>query len=316
MPNPALAKQWSTEFLAHSRVALDDLCAWVPERESSEVVFLVGSIPNGLATPASDVNLLVVGERRRSGDTGRTISPEGALAVKIKYYNTADVERIVDKMTTTTNLILKPADLIKLEAMTVETLNYPEIALLHDIRTGVPLANSPAAARWVEVARGLPVFMILFNVGLYTSRREDTVSQIQAGDALAALACACSMVDLLAAAWLATAGESNPDPKWRVTLLRRHANEIGRRRVDKLIDHLLLPGGPDTMARVKRALAFCDRVLARVFLRRPGLIPLMLEFRNRVKYVTHPDERPIVRWLQNKFFTIWMRVDRLVGSQS
>ena len=82
-------------------------------------------------------------------------------------------------------------------------------------------------------------------------------------------------MDWLAASALASVGETNPHPKWRVRLLQLHRDAVGAEDADTLMRYLFQPLEPDAEKVVREAIAYANGLVGRILERHPQLVPAL-----------------------------------------
>jgi Nucleotidyltransferase domain len=299
------------EFLAQWGISLGDLAGYVGTVSDSETLLLVGSITEGLANPLSDIDLLIVGDG--GFDAGLVINetefrewasnlPYGP-ELNIEYWRTEDLEKIGQRLNDSFALMQDPSQIhgpSKLKKL--ERFSETELRLLHRLRTGVALANIEAAESWRRrlLLNQLPQYLIVHSLSYHNIFREDTIAQSRYGDHLSALYMLRFTMDYLASAMLASVGETNPYPKWRIRLLDRYKGPLGESRVRALSNYLFPHPGRETDAAVRETLGFADASIGEILIRCPQIVPVWLEMGNLFPFVKQVDEvfrqeRPVVQ---------------------
>lgn len=276
-----------TTSLQNETIPPGEFLALAAPLSNSDVV-LLGSAPDSLAERFSDVQLIIVGDSARP--TCRTTSSTG-VPVCIRGYSILAVSGLLEILTSALAAIRKAARLESIDQEKLQMLNPAQISLFHNLKTGQTLSNAKKATQWRECLQDLPDFLILYYLGIHFNCREDVIAQAKYGDPLSALWMLNQATDVLSAAMLASAGETNPDPRCRPRMLRLYEAQLGKERIDKLLRYLLpADGRGNAFATVQHALSFFDVAIIELFGRRPSVANVILELRKRVKFITRFDE--------------------------
>jgi hypothetical protein len=284
------ARSTAADFLARWNLTLDDLTHQVGPLAPSETLLLVGSIAEGLANPLSDIDLMILGDGTlRQGVLINEAEFEqsvrrldGGEELNVEYWRNEDVERIGDRLASVLAVMQDPTRLVKLESF-----SEMELRFFHRLRTGVVLANAENAARWRQRLHidHLGDYLVLHWLNLHSAYREDLIAQVQYGDPLTALTSLRLSMDALAAAVLATVGETHFHPKWRPLLLERRREEIGGETVDQLLSFLFPALASDPARLAREAIALSDGIIQGLFGRAMHLVPAMLELNKLISFV-------------------------------
>ncbi|HRC84796.1 MAG TPA: nucleotidyltransferase domain-containing protein [Thermoanaerobaculia bacterium] len=280
----------AADFLARWGLTFNDLALQVGPLADSETLLLVGSIAEGLANPLSDIDLMILGDGTlRQGVLINEAEFEqsvrrldGGEELNVEYWRSDDVARIGDRLREVVTVIQDPARFVKLE-----TFSEMELRFLHRMHTGIPLVNADNAERWRSQLGlgGLRDYLVLHWLTLHYTYREDTIAQVQYGDSLTALTTLRMAMDALAAAALATVGETHFHPKWRPRLLERQRDALGAEIVDPLVASLFPALASDAGRLAREALGFADGVIQMLIGRSMHLVPAMLELNKLISFV-------------------------------
>ncbi|MBN8499744.1 MAG: nucleotidyltransferase domain-containing protein [Sphingomonadales bacterium] len=141
MTNHDLANEYFSKF----NLTVADLLKESPELGSDGVIMLIGSVSDGLATPLSDIDLLVVGERRPDSDLVlRESNRERAIRVldsgqeiNIEYWEKDRLRSIAEKFAKSVFAINNPA-------LTDEIVVFDdhELRIIHYLINGIILSGS------------------------------------------------------------------------------------------------------------------------------------------------------------------------------
>jgi predicted nucleotidyltransferase len=291
------AARYSLDRLASWNLNFDDIVKSFRPLTPSETVFLVGSVPEGLSDPLSDIDLIVIADNDLGHDVVvHTPECEESVArlpsgqeINFEYWNSEDLEDFVKRLNASMDTIDDPSKLNKLFRF-----GDRELMLLHRIRAGLALANPEVAEHWRKRLRLelLPDYFIIMHLGHHYGYREDAIAQVQYGDRLAALNVMRMSMDSLAAAMLASVGATNPYTKWRTRLLEQNKEALGAAEVDKLMGFLFPDINADAATVVREAAAFADDAIAEAITRRPQLVPVLIKLEDQISFVRGFGEIP------------------------
>jgi len=297
----ALAKQNASSFLKRWNMRVEDLAGYVRPLDDTETLLLVGSVPEGLANPLSDVDLFIIGDREldegvvinESDFQEMSINVTNGPEINVEYWHSKDLEQLERRLDNVFTLLRDPSlvgGVSKLKR--IERFDDTELLILHRIRMGLVLANAENAEKWRQrlFLDQLPLYVILHGLGTHNIYREDAIAQIRYGDSLTALAMLRITMDHLASAVLASVGETHPYPKWRVRLLNWYKGDLGDETVEKLIGYLFPDPKSNASETVREALEFADAAIAGIASRCPQIISAMLAMSNLFTFVKQPDE--------------------------
>ncbi|GAA0713847.1 nucleotidyltransferase domain-containing protein [Dokdonella soli] len=259
-----------TQYLACHRISMDTIQGYVRPLGDGECLLLVGSVAEGLANPESDLDLLLLandrdaGEHELHGDMLRAM-PEG-FDLNIEVITHARAEAVCRFFLHNLNEARRPAAAGAPRSLTF--VGADELRLLHRLRTGIPLiasANSVDTLRDCYALHALPDFCTLQHVACHLRLRADASQTVQdAGDPHTPLVMSQLAGQHLIAAVLASIGETNPNPKWLLRLLRDHRRMLQTFDPDRLI-RLALPGAASSARDIVDELqAVSEMTLARL----------------------------------------------------
>jgi hypothetical protein len=280
---------------------VEDLAGYVRPLEATETLLLVGSVPEGLANPLSDVDLLMIGDREldegvvvnESDYQEMSINMIDGPEINVEYWPSQYLEQLERRLTNIFTILRDPSLVggpSKLKK--IERFDDTELMILHRIRTGIILANPENTERWRQrlFLDELPLYLILHGLGTHNIYREDAIAQVRYGDNLSALGMLRITMDHLASAVLASVGETHPYPKWRVRLLNWYKGDLGDETVEKLIRYLFPDPKSDASETIREALEFADSAIAGIASRCPQIISAMLAMNSLFTFVKQPDE--------------------------
>lgn len=208
---------------------LDALVAAV---RPSDALFAVGSVANGLAGPGSVLDLLLVGPGSRvsgmaaSAATARsaTYSLPAEASVRIRFCTDDELHELSSITARFDEAFYEPAIFANLPHLDIGAQ-----VLLHELRTGIVLANSSIAHAWRAELRleHLPRYLAAVRLLRYAARRRNVMAHLRDGDTETAQWTFREAVEELLACGLATVGETNPRKRWHLRLLRHHCTTLG-----------------------------------------------------------------------------------------
>jgi hypothetical protein len=261
------------KFLAGIGLSLADLSQMVPDLQPGEALLFVGSIPDGLAAPGTDVDLMRLGQSKGQGmlrPFGCGIESvwrvRGGTTINIDAWKLEDVEalfrRFLDGFRAIDGAELEPS---------VHSYSHPECLLLHRCATGLILQGSQLVSELRSRYRlaELSSQFLMYNYLAYHSRLGNAKRQVQQGDNLSALWMLAEAMDHLAITMLASVGETNPQLRWRVRLLQRWSSALGEERVEQLLTFLLPDRTADAAQLVRDAEGFARTEVGRIISRMP-----------------------------------------------
>lgn len=281
--------------LARRGLSVDDLPSYARPLDDDECLLLVGSIAEGLGNPHSDVDLLLIGKTKAFQDAGLTgvayhldaARPAPHIKVNTETYDPADLLRLQPTMSAAV-AALEGDDPVDRPALISDAR---DVKLLHRLRSGIPLAHPEVVDLW----RGrlhldlLPELVAIGALVTHYSRREDGLSHVEEGDLDAASICLQESAAHVAGCLLATVGETNPAPRWRLKLLRRHEEGLGSPIVESLVAAML-----DRMTRrdeVDALVVLFDRVVLETLSRLPRVGKVAIQIAARFPVHNRLDAR-------------------------
>ena len=267
--------------LARWGLTLEDVRAFIPRCADDETLMLVGSVAAGLASGSSDIDLLMIADRSdvheglvlREADFDASVlrHPDG-YRLNVEVWGAEHMEDVERRFASAIGCLLEPRVIHDLHVMRTD-----EVMVMHRLRTGIVLANPTVAERWRTRLRleGLPTYVMLVAAWYCFAHTADVGGELEAGEVDSAVWMMQTCIDQLAAALLASVGETNPSQRWRVRLLRRHRAELGPKTVDSLIRYLFLQPATGVEAEIEDALRFARARLRLLLQGSPELEALM-----------------------------------------
>ena len=278
-------------FLASQGLDLAGLRRTIPPMGQDELLMLIGSVPDGLANPLSDIDLLVVGARQSGGDLllhdvdfEQTVERlPSSHEINVEYWTEGDLLDLADKFKRAALAIEDPAGLSELIIF-----NEVQLRLIHCIINGVVLCGNPEKWHHYFKRERLINYLVIYFISFYYTLAEDANGQVQDGDFESALANLRQAVDFLAGAEVAACGETNPYTKWRIKLLRRCETQIGAEAVSDYL-HYLFPPRDWPRSAIAETIGFCESRIGAIFERRPQVIHAAVVLSARMRFVTSLD---------------------------
>jgi predicted nucleotidyltransferase len=285
------ARANAEHFLSGQGLSLAALRDCVPTLAEGELLMLIGSVPDGLANPLSDIDLLVVGPRRARGDLllrdvefEQTIERlASAHEVNVEYWTTEDLLDLAAKFEKMTLAFDRPEGIDDLIV-----LSETQLRIIHCMANGLVLSGDPSEWRVRFEKDRLINYLVIYFISFYYTFAEDAVGQLLDEDLESALANLRIAVDFMAGAELAAVGETNPYSKWRIKLLRRSIDTLGRDVLSEYLDRLF-PHRDTPRVFIDDTIAFCGSRIAHVLQNRPQIVPAAMALSARMRFVTSTD---------------------------
>ncbi|MBN8501194.1 MAG: nucleotidyltransferase domain-containing protein [Sphingomonadales bacterium] len=276
-------------LLAKFGLTAEDLLAEVPEIGSDDVIMLVGSVSDGLATSLSDIDIMVAGERRPDSDLilwesdrQRAIRRlDSGQEINIEYWDWDRLKMIAGKFSDSAYAINNPTltdDII--------VFDEEEVRIIHYILNGIVLSSGEKLI-FDEIfdKDSFLDYLVMFSATKYLATAEDSIGQIMEADVECASFDLRRAFEFLIGAELASHGYTNPAPRWRMKLLRSAKAELGDEVYERYMSYLFC--GPDkTRLEIEEALRFGQDRLGAIFMRRPKVFAAAGALGERMKFVT------------------------------
>lgn len=224
-------------------VTLDGLVARAPEVRENEALAIMGSITEGLSNEHSDIDLLYLGESElgqklvmkfdKSYEFGISHDSQGR-EINIERLTFAVLEEMTERINAALETLFDPLG----GAPAFVERNVARLKLYHRINNCLPLVNPEVIGHWR--ARMQLHHFAVYLCSMYTAdffnMREDVIGEHEAGQYDSAVWITKTQLGpTLAAAMLASVGETNTYQKWHYKLLRRHEAALGRTNVDAVL---------------------------------------------------------------------------------
>jgi hypothetical protein len=255
------------------RVELDDLIAAV---RPSDTLLATGSLSNGLGSSSAELDLLLIGPGTQYAGISASVASMSTAsyhlasgrAINIRFCAERELLTITELVSRFEHVLLEPSMGLNLPPMDLTTR-----VLLHDLRSGVVLANDSVADGWRQSLRldQLPVYVAAQHLQRFAARRQNVEWHLKDNEREAALWTLREGLEELLNAVLAAAGETNPRKRWHLQLLRRHGPEFGDETVEALIRLLCEWPTGELHDAIRRAWEVSDGLLRTVVRQRPEL---------------------------------------------
>jgi hypothetical protein len=204
---------------------LEELSQIAQAISPSETILLCGSILTNLSAKESSPDLLILGANIRARPT-RAASLNGSRVARYRLssgaivnVHYADVEDLAALKTVSSHFM----DGLSLPSV---LLNPPEFLLreqilMHEISTGVPLANASISQMWREnlAIDFLATFISVYRLGRCNARCRNAISFAAVNEWQSAHWCLREAYEELLCAYLASHGHTNPRRRWHLELL-------------------------------------------------------------------------------------------------
>jgi hypothetical protein len=258
-----------TQYFACHGIAIDAIRGYLRPLGHDEMLLLVGSVAEGLASPESDLDLLLVTDDANvgSGNACEAIlrSMPVGFDLNIEVVGHRRVEALGAEF-------LRSLEIAKSAfpgaPRALPFLGGDELRLLHRLRTGIPLSAPEGAIdalRERHALHALPDLCLLQHAACHLRLRADArQSAFEVADPFTPLLMSQLAMQHLIGAVLASIGESNVNPKWFLRLLRDHRRALQAYDPERLA-RLALPGtAGDVRAAVESMLSCSSLTLARL----------------------------------------------------
>lgn len=262
-------------FLGGHGLTVQDVLDSVEEQPGERCVLFVGSVPAGTSTRLSDADLMVIEsvpasaelivEQNGVAQVVRTMGER--LEVCAAYYSPPLFQIIAERIRHALSPIGDPRPDAPLRKM--ETLDLVLLKFSHRLRTGVTLRGNAESIRESLCLRHLADYLVIHGILEHMIYLEDLQGELENGSIASAAYTFTYSMSYLAGAALATVGETNPDPKWRVRLLERERDRIGHERADGICRYLLGPGSQEPRQWIRDGLKFSAEVIEHCLAARP-----------------------------------------------
>jgi hypothetical protein len=255
------------------RAELVDLVAAV---RPSDTLLAVGSLSNGLGSSSAELDLLLIGPGTQYAGISASVASMSSAsyqlasgrAIKIRFCTDRELLAVSELVNRFEHTLLEPSMGLNLPPMDLTTR-----VLLHELRSGVVLANDSVADSWRQSLRleQLPVYLAAQHLQQFAARRQNVEWHLKDDEWESALWTLREGLEELMVAVLAAAGETNPRKRWHLQLLRRHGAEFGDETVEALIRLLCEWPADEPHDAIRRAWEVSDGLLEAVVRRRPEL---------------------------------------------
>lgn len=258
--------RFANEFLAKFDYGLKKLADGVTLHDENSALLLVGSVAEGLANDGSDIDLMILGGEDAFGgllvkdnEFQQTITRlPGGRELNVEFWDAPTIRLLATRLQGMYAALANPESVKSLEL-----LSEQEIRLVHRVRNGITLRNQRKVEEWRAMlgTEYFPEYLIVSWISYYMTFRKDALAQCSGGDADTALLMMRMAMEGLAAALLAAVGETHPYLKWRPTLLKRHADVIGKRMLDRMLSFCFPARTRAARKTITEAFALADKVV-------------------------------------------------------
>lgn len=278
----------ANDRLSKFNLTVDDILAEAPQLGDDGVIMLIGSVADGLATPLSDIDILVVGDRRQDGDLVlRESDRERAIRIldsgqeiNIEYWRKDRLAHICDKFAQSAFAIDNPHS-------TDEILVFDdqEMRIVHYLINGLLVAGETRLFADKLNNEAFMDYLVMFCMTRFLALAEDSIGQAIENDYECASHHLRMAIEFLIGAEIASLGHTHPHLRWRLKLLRSSTPNIGEDVYQEYLSHLF--GDPHTSRKgIESGLQFAQMRLGAIFARRPKVLVAAGALRERMKFVT------------------------------
>lgn len=281
----------TAEWLSGRGLTLDSVRQFAPPIQVGECLLLAGSVAEGLANDESDLDLLMIGGQAPGNglvlafEALETVNKRVAdLDVSVESYEPDFVESLGVKVGRILSVMDAPETADRIDIIS----SLGDRKLLHRLRTGIPIAGEDVIARWrsrLSVDRW-PMVLAGLSLIEHFTYREDTLSHLAEDDVESAGWVNIKASTSLASAVLAATGETNPNTRWLIKLLRRSSDAIPDDLAVRVLDLLRSP--PFDAEAIVGAIALADDAMGFVFEQFPTLLTASLRLTEEFPTLTHP----------------------------
>lgn len=231
----------------------------------TDVVYVSGSLVEGLGNQASDIDVFVVGKVTPKGEN--VVSVEGTTPVSVHFHG----KRRVDFEFWQEAPVVALANRINALRPNVDAawFSTKELEFVHRLRLGLPVAGTSGFERYKnmfdfeKLAGGLARRAI----GVIDDVLEDLYGMLDDGDLDVGLLRSRDLLDACCDAYLHHRGSTNTKPKWRSKLLARLDKDEFGRDVERAFWRLQYPAenprNDEARANehIRQCIAFANRVV-------------------------------------------------------
>lgn len=283
-----LQRDLANERLSKFDLSVEDLLEESPELDQDGVIMLIGSVSDGLATPLSDIDLLVVGKRRPDGDLVlRESDRERAIRIldsgqeiNIEYWGKERLKTISEKFANSAFAINNPESTDE-----IVVFDDQELRIIHYLIHGLMLSGKRRVFEDVFDNDSFMDYLVMFCMTRYLALAEDSVGQAMENDFECASLHLRMAIEFLIGAEIASLGHTHPHLRWRLKLLRQCQPEIGEDVYQEYLSYWF--GEPSTKKEdIEKVLQFAQNRLGAIFMRRPKVFLAAGALRDRMKFVT------------------------------
>jgi HEPN domain-containing protein len=286
------AREHAAAYLEARHLLIDDIARRAPEVRPGETLIFGGSIPEGLASAESDIDLTLIGAARTPRGY-RVVEGHGELVfdaafapprIHVESVPLGHMEALAGQMDEMRQALSDPDCPRRLYA-------FPpgDLRIMHRVRTGLPLRNPDVTEHWRARLHSefLPTYVLVLTIVRHFTIREDAIAEARERHHDSSVWMMKQALSLAAHALLAAAGESHPSEKWLLRRLRRHEPDFGSTIVDSLIGYLTGRNAPGELEPYLRdAIELADRAIEVAMLRRPEVLAVLMKIRDEQPSLT------------------------------
>jgi predicted nucleotidyltransferase len=278
----------ANELLSKFNVTVDDLLKEAPDVGENGALMLIGSVADGFGTLMSDIDLMVVGERRPDSDLVlREVGRERAIRVidggqeiNIEYWDLARLGAISDKMKATSHALDNPRSTDE-----VTIFSNQELRIVHYLLSGQLLAGSKTLIQDLFDRETVIDYLIMYAATCHLAFAEDSIGQVMEEDYECAALQFRMAMEYVMAAEIASLGHTHPYLRWRLKFLKKCRPEIGEDVYREYLSYLFIGAHADR-TDIENGLRFAQGRLMQIFMRRPRVMVAAGALGERMKFVT------------------------------
>lgn len=283
------------EWFDVNGVSIEELVAGAIDKFGAESVILTGSIANGRGNKLSDIDLLLLGRGveaslREQGefDYGLTVEAHHRIENNFEVETYTVVEAEMAAVRSSIEMAVQMLDSPSGRDDNIPVLEATTYRLLDDIRTGVCLHGPKRFESFKQDYHldHIPNFVLMMALVDHFVTREDIIGQIDENRLDTAMMLTRDAADYLGRAILASCGQANTRPQWRLYLFDTIRSQVGDETIEKLRDYLLRPPHDETGVReyFQEFCVFADAQLVGLFGRCQNLVPAFAQLSQKIQF--------------------------------
>lgn len=283
-----LQRDRANKLLSKFNLTVDDLFKEAQDIGENDVLMLIGSVADGLGTPLSDIDMMLVGERRpdkdlvlRESDRERVIRRiESGHEINIEYWDWDRLKIIANKFSKSVFAINNPAAIDE-----IIVFDDQELRIIHYFINGILLSGKSRIFEDIFEKESLMDYLVMYFMTRYLALAEDSIGQVMEDDLECASFHLRMAIEFLIGAEISSLGYTHPHLRWRLKLLRKCKGEIGDEVFEEYMS-FLSGGVGKTKEDIERGLKFAQSRLGAIFMRRPKVFVAAGALSDRMKFVT------------------------------